>query len=83
MTEIGWKDQHGDTGHVLLDRERVREYAPPRLGEAWLAEDVVGIIEIQPEGSAITHPVYLPRAIAEILHNALAAALSRDDDSTL
>jgi hypothetical protein len=80
MTEIGWTDQHGDGGHILLGRERVREYAPPRLGPDWLDKDVLAIIEVQTGGEPTWRPVYLPRVVAETLYSALATALASGDE---
>jgi hypothetical protein len=32
--EIGWRDQHGDRGHVLLGHYAVNRYACPKPAEA-------------------------------------------------
>lgn len=76
MTEIDWKDQHGDGGYIVFGREEVLEYSPPLSGEPPLDDDVVAVFEVTPACGAITYPVYLPRSIAEAIFSALTKALA-------
>jgi hypothetical protein len=78
--EIHWRDQHGDRCHVLLGPwEAVNRYACPLPAEAPLADDVMGLVSVspaEPPADWNTLAVYLPRAQAEALHEALGKLLS-------
>ena len=69
-SEIAWKDEDGDEGHVVVGRDAVVAYL-----EDGVAADVVALVETRGVGEDVWTATLVPRAIAETLHNALGREL--------